>query len=279
MDIASRMKQYEYAETQQKFIPLLPVYCRIDGRSFSKFTQGFKKPFDQDFRDCMRKTSQQLIEATSASIAYTQSDEINLCWLSEDIKTDIFFSGKKQKMVSQLASLATGFFINHLHQSSSQAMRDAALLTPSFDARVLNLPNKEECVNMFLWRENDATRNALSMAARHLYPHKEMMGKKSHQLHEMLFEKGINFNDYPAEFKRGSYFQKRVIERILTEEERMIIPEHARPPVDQVVSRSKVVELFLPPLSQIENRVDVFFKQQDPVCFAPPQEFSSPKPR
>lgn len=260
MDLSQRMKQYEHAETQQKFIPLLPVYCRIDGRGFSKFTKDFARPFDKDFRECMKETSKRLLEATQAKIAYTQSDEINLCWLTESSDSDIFFSGKKQKMVSQLASLATGFFIDSLIKSQNPVMKDAANLIPSFDARVLNLPNKTECANMFLWREKDATRNALSMAARHLYSHKELMGKRSSELHELLFQKGVNFNDYPSEFKRGSYFQRQVFERELTSEELERIPSSSRPPVGQKVLRAQTVELDLPPLSQVENRVEVIFE-------------------
>ena len=36
------MKQYEMIETARLFIPMLPVYARIDGRSFSRFTKGIE---------------------------------------------------------------------------------------------------------------------------------------------------------------------------------------------------------------------------------------------
>lgn len=39
-----RMKTYESIETGRKFIPLLPVYARIDGRCFSKFTRDMDRP-------------------------------------------------------------------------------------------------------------------------------------------------------------------------------------------------------------------------------------------
>ena len=47
-DMGDRLKEYERAETGRKFIPMIPIYARIDGRSFSKFTKGMKRPFDED---------------------------------------------------------------------------------------------------------------------------------------------------------------------------------------------------------------------------------------
>ena len=38
--LGDRMKAYERQETEQRFIPLLPIYARIDGRGFSKFTKA-----------------------------------------------------------------------------------------------------------------------------------------------------------------------------------------------------------------------------------------------
>ena len=34
-----RMKGYEAVEAKRRFMPLLPIYARIDGKSFSKFTK------------------------------------------------------------------------------------------------------------------------------------------------------------------------------------------------------------------------------------------------
>ena len=36
-DLGDRMKMYERQEAGRRFLPLLPVYARIDGRSFSLF--------------------------------------------------------------------------------------------------------------------------------------------------------------------------------------------------------------------------------------------------
>jgi len=38
--IGDRMKDYESYETNRRFLPNLPIYARIDGHGFSRFTQG-----------------------------------------------------------------------------------------------------------------------------------------------------------------------------------------------------------------------------------------------
>ena len=42
-DLGDRMKGLEAQETARRFIPGLPIYARIDGRGFSKFTRGIRK--------------------------------------------------------------------------------------------------------------------------------------------------------------------------------------------------------------------------------------------
>lgn len=261
--LGDRMKAYERLETGQRFIPLLPIYARIDGRGFSRFTQGFDMPYDKRFRQAMLETTRWLVEQTQARIGYTQSDEISLCWQAERYDSSIFFEGKKQKMVSQLAALATQRFNYFIMTHDDPFMQQAAERAPTFDARVFQFPSREECANAFLWRENDATKNALSMAARTYYSHQELMGKQAGELHELLFAKGINFNDYPTNFKRGTYIQRREFETALDTETLARIPKEKRPE-NGTVKRRRVVDLDLPPLGRISNRTEVIFEAQDP---------------
>ena len=262
--LGDRMKAYERQETQQRFMPLLPIYARIDGRGFSRFTKGFDRPYDARFRAAMLDTVSHLVAHTNARVGYTQSDEISLCWLSERYDSEVFFDGKKQKMVSQLAALATQRFNRFLWTSDDPFLREAAERGPTFDARVFQLPNRAECCNAFLWRELDATKNALAMAAREVYSHNQLMGKNTAQLNELLFQKGINFNDYPAMFKRGAYVQRKKTLVTLSDEQLAKIPADCRPSNNQV-ERSMVMELNLPPLMQVINREQVIFDGAAPL--------------
>jgi tRNA(His) guanylyltransferase len=280
-DLGDRMKMYENREASERFMPLLPVYARIDGRGFSKFTRGLKMPYDEDFRRAMIDTTKFLVEKTQARLGYTQSDEISLCWLADPEGGSVFFDARKQKMVSQLAALASVRFARALSESSNPLLREKASLDPTFDARAYSLPNKMECANAFVWRENDATKNALSMAVRTLYSHKQVEGKGRAEQHEMLFEKGINFNDYPDAFKRGVYVRREVVARPLTQEEIERIPEDRRPPAGQLVQRSRIMEVDMPIMARVSNKVDVIFDGASPVLFAEatPVEETQPTPR
>lgn len=73
-DFGDRMKLYEMAEAGRKFMPLLPVIARIDGRSFSKFTKGLERPYDIRLSKLMVATTKFLVQETNANCGYTQSD-------------------------------------------------------------------------------------------------------------------------------------------------------------------------------------------------------------
>lgn len=267
-DFGDRMKEYEAIEANRRFIPLLPIYARIDGRCFSRFTSGMQRPYDMNVTRCMIETTKYLVEKTHALIGYTQSDEINLAWCQKDYHSEIFFDGKIQKLVSILASLATVKF-NALCQFGSSLGFSGELSArsqeqlPVFDCRVFQLPNIVEAANAFLWREKDATKNAISMAARAFYSHRQLHGKSSSEMQEMIFQKGQNFNDYPAFFKRGTFVRRVLEEKYLSESELALIPPKHRP--FGMVVRSKVIEIDMPIFTKVLNREGVIFRNEIPI--------------
>lgn len=205
LTLEQRIKQYEVLETQRKFIPMLPVYVRLDGRSFSKFTKHFNKPYDERMSRIMQKVTKYLVKETGATIGYTQSDEISLILYSDDIKSDIFFSYKVQKLVSIIASMCTVKFFQELVKEFPEAI-DWKL--PSFDCRIYQVPNKVEAMNCILWRTKDAIRNSLSMLAQYYFSHKSLLGKNQTDIHNMLHSIGINWANEPKFFKEGSFFKR-----------------------------------------------------------------------
>ena len=208
----------------------------------------------------MLTTMKQLVQDTHATIGYVQSDEISLVWLPTDHATG-WFDGKVFKMTSVLAGLATASFC----QSLFNFFRDdtaANLLAklPHFDARVIFMPSETEAANMLLWRNLDATKNAVSMAAHHYYSHRELQGKTGAEKQELLFQKGVNFNDYPPFFKRGVFARRSLIQRKFTEEELLAIPEKHRPAPDEIITRTLIESFDLPPLNKVANLTDVLFR-------------------
>lgn len=260
-----RMKLYEHQEAGRRLLPLLPVCARIDGKGFSKFTQGLQRPYDTRLVELMCHTTAYLAQETQACIGYTQSDEISLVWYSDEYKSQIFFDRRVQKMVSVIASMTTAFFNAHLAEHLPEKAGELAL----FDCRVWQVPTLEEAANTILWREFDATKNSISMAARHYYPHEALHKKTGNEMQELLWQQGINWNEYPNFFKRGTFIQKRTVKRAFTVEEIEHLPakHEARKNPALTVERSEVQRLDMPPFAKVTNRVDVIFSGMEPeVC-------------
>ena len=263
-DLGDRMKMLEGAEADRRLMPLLPALARIDGRAFHPFTRGMRRPYDERLSRLMITTCRQLVAVTNACMGYTQSDEITLAWLAPDHKSEIFFGGRIMKMTSQLAALASVYFNNQFNFHFPEGYEFNT--DPTFDARVWNVPTVEEGANVFLWRELDATRNSVQMASQAKYSHKQLDGKNTVEMMNMLHAAGVNWNDYPAFFRRGTYVQKRTIRRKFTEGELDKLPEkhEARGNPNLVVERNVIMDVDVPPLSKVINRAEFIFCGQDP---------------
>lgn len=263
MSLGDRMKVYERREAGRRCMPLLPICARIDGKRFSRWTQGLARPYDPRLSGLMQQVTTQLVSETQAVIGYTQSDEISLIFHTSTHAAQPFMDGRIQKLTSTLASMATAWFNAGVAERLPEWRDQPAL----FDCRVWTLPNQIEAANTLLWRERDATKNAISMAARHYYTHEEVMDCSSGQQQELLFRAGVNFNDYPAFFKRGSFFQRReVLRPFSTEEIEQLPAQHAaRRDPELMVSRSHVERVDMPPFDQVTNRVEVVFEGAEPL--------------
>lgn len=264
------MKGYEFAESSRRLMPLLPVLARVDGRAFRSFTRGMAVPYDERMSEAMAGTAMLLAKETNASMVYTQSDEISLAWHSLDAKREIFFGGRVAKMTSQLASMATLFF----YKIVLETMPEFAGRNPTFDARVWQVPNRAEGANVFLWRELDATKNSVSMAAGAYYSAKQLHGKHSGEKQEMLWQAGVNWNDYPAFFKRGVFIQRRTVSTPFEACELEALPpkHHARLNPNLTVERRVFSVLEMPPFGTVTNREEVVFEGASPSVAATERE-------
>jgi tRNA(His) 5'-end guanylyltransferase len=261
--LGDRQKEYEAVEAGRRLMPLIPALARIDGRSFSSFTQGMERPYDVRMTRAMQETTRYLVAQTNALMGYCQSDEISLVWYEGDRRSQIFFSARIQKMTSSLAAMASVFFNSYIRDNLPEKWWKKL---PTFDCRVWSVPTLEEAANAFLWREWDAHKNSVSMAARHYYSHSELENKHSGEMQEMLFKKGINYHDYPAFFRSGTFFQRRIVKRKFDYSLDSDLPEKhaARTNPDLVFERQEIREMEMPRFSRVLNRVDVIFNGADP---------------
>lgn len=221
-ELGDRMKSYYENRSKTFLTRRIPVIIRLDGKAFHTFTRGFDKPFDEIMCNAMQETMKYLCENIQGCVlGYTQSDEITLVLIDyQNLNTDAWFDYNVQKVCSVAASMATfafnkNFYNEHvswvratamnpnnynIQEAHNRAIKRGAM----FDARCFNIP-KEEVTNCILWRQQDATRNSISSAGQANFSHKQLEGLSSNQIQELLFqEKGINWNDYPTKFKRGS---------------------------------------------------------------------------
>lgn len=223
--LGDRMKSYE--DSYRISLPIrMPVILRIDGKAFHTYTRGCKKPFDQGLADCMNDTAKALCEnIQGAKLAYVQSDEISILVNNyETIDTQPWFDNNLQKMVSISAAVASTTFTVNSYKIWAPKKVDPGMDPMSacdynevahFDSRAFIVPKEDVC-NYFLWRQQDATRNSIQMLARSMYSHKECENQNTSQLQEMIFRKGINWNDSPVSQKRGRCLVKVNYEHIGT---------------------------------------------------------------
>jgi tRNA(His) guanylyltransferase len=183
---------------------------RLDGKAFHTLTRGFDRPFDSLLSSVMDAVTVKLCEQIQGvKLGYTQSDEISLLLTDFDSEqTCAWFDGNLQKMASVSASIATAEFnrlVHSLHgRGETKFMnKDGSIKIGLFDSRVFTIADVIEVENYFIWRQNDASRNSVQMAARAVYSHKDLEGKGIPQLHELLHAKGINWNNYTSGEKRG----------------------------------------------------------------------------
>ena len=261
-ELGDRLKDYERQESARRLTAGLPICARIDGKRFSRFTGGLRRPCDERLNRLMVATTQHLVEESEALAGYTQSDEISLLYHGDDAKTQLFLDRRVQKMTSILASMTTAYFNAHLAEHLPEKSGAMAL----FDCRVFSVPNKDEAANVFLWRELDATKNSVNMAARVYYAHDELHNRSGSELLDLLMQKGIDWNDYPSFFKRGTFILRHSATRSFTAEDRAALPpkHEARQNPDLVVTRSIVRPAQLPPFGRIQNRVGVLFHGEAP---------------
>lgn len=191
------MKKYEvYSDLR---VPVnSKIIIRLDGRSFHSFAQkmGLAKPYDECFYNVMVEVCKDLFEEFSPIFIYTFSDEISI--LLENIP----FNGRIEKINSVVASFTSSSFALNYDREFPKPV--------AFDSRIIPV-NDCDIYDYFKWRQDEAWRNCVNGYGIHFLKSKyssseaneKINGLNLSDIHELLFQNGINLNDVETWKKRG----------------------------------------------------------------------------
>lgn len=214
-------------------MPGLPICVRLDGVRFSRYRKRFKRPHDERLQAAFDRLLIGLVTDYGALAGHTFSDEVSLVFMQKDHKGEPFYGGKAQKIASILAADAVWRFNHHADRSGQSWTSYVAEITDFrgvlFDCRAWNVPSLDEAANMLLWRIQDAQRNSIAACAQSLYSHKQLHGKGSKDMREMLIEKREPWENWPSRSRWGLVACRRVVEKPLDPETLAKIPEGKRP--------------------------------------------------
>lgn len=249
--LGDRMKRYEnQIDSKITIGPSESYIVRLDGRSFSKFTKKFVKPFDLVFVKAMCMTMQDLVEEFEAQTGYTHSDEITLifnakCTELEELEymelknnqdlmnlssnklrelPNHMFRGRVQKILSLISSYCSVRFNHHLSNliepiKSNYDSRFVELIKSQrqmFDSRIMVFKEsiKHEILNHQIWRSiQDCERNAISTYAHTYFGPKKIMNKTCKEMIKMMKdEKNLDWDSQvPTFIKHGVYCKKNMV--------------------------------------------------------------------
>ncbi|AMK14881.1 tRNA(His) 5'-end guanylyltransferase [Methanobrevibacter olleyae] len=219
MNLGDLMKDYEIYSTM-KVPKNSKIILRLDGRKFHSLARALKlsKPYDDRFYKIIANVCIDIFNQFSPKFIYAFSDEISI------LLDEIPFSARVEKINSVFSSIASSSFTYHLLNDYSSEFNldklsdnDRNIVFPiSFDSRIIPIDD-ESIAKYFKWRQDEAWRNCINgygiWALKKEYGTKEanekIKGLNSNEIHDLLFERGINLNDIDTWKKRGIGIYKK----------------------------------------------------------------------
>ena len=195
-----------------KLLSKLPVITVVNGKSFNKITALLDKPFCKQLSDLMLSTTLRLcMEMEGVVFAYQHSDEIVLMSKNDqNIETSPWYDNKIQKICSTTAAIATQHFNKNI--SDLNLSGDAL-----FVSQVFVVPNSAEAINTFVYKQQQNFFTSIQLACYYELFDKydkntirEMLSNLSidEKIYLLKQEVGVDFNNYPLSFRRGTAFYK-----------------------------------------------------------------------
>ena len=216
----------------------------IDGKNFSSLIKNkFEKPFDDWFIETMNQTAEHVAKNIQNCVgAYVQSDEISFL-IKDDSMTCLPFDGRLCKLLSIIPATATSFFTKKIIERNTiknmEKCRLASLtghLEPDktikvengevkfdfmtlpdyvFDCKVWSVPNENDAIAWFLYRQNDCIRNSKQQFCQTYLPHKRLVKLNCDEQVKLCKEEtGNDWNSITDDKKYGRFLYKDVITKV-----------------------------------------------------------------
>jgi len=192
-----------------------PFFVRLNGRRFQVVSEKLKteKPFDKKFAKCLVSSGKAIFqENLNPALVYVASDEVNALFTYAAP-----FNRRVEKINSVLAgTVSSTFSLNALKLFGKS-------LTVAFDSRIIII-HKEKSVEYLTWRQMDAWRNHNNAYACWLLRKlghtpknaaKTLKGMKTEELHQLLFQHGINLAKTSAWQRRGALIYRQPYQKLL----------------------------------------------------------------
>ena len=240
LSLSERMKDYE--NSCQKILTINgdeSFVLRLDGRNFSRLTNQFEKPFDDNFSKIMLNTAIDIFKQFNPTFVHVQSDEISLIFKNRVSKDEYdiephkyrhIFGGRVIKILTVIASFASSRFYYNLYNflkdteddkySELKNMFRDGNINISFDSRVsmiLSDNNKDviphsmdhEIINYTYWRSVIAGySNAVSMFASKIFSTDELENVSTEGRIKNMEKKGLyDFNKQRNHIKYGWFIK------------------------------------------------------------------------
>ncbi|KAH9850310.1 tRNAHis guanylyltransferase [Lenzites betulinus] len=194
--------------------PLLPetfMVLRIDGHAFHRLSEehSFAKPNDERALQLMDDAARDVMnEFKDIMLAFGESDEYSFLFR----KSTTLYNRRESKILSTITSFFTSSYVFNW----PKYMPDTPLkYCPSFDGRIVLYPSAKVVRDYFSWRQADTHINnlyntvfwslVLNGGQTTTEAHATLRGTVSATKHEILHSRfGINYNELPAKFRKGS---------------------------------------------------------------------------
>jgi len=219
--------KFEYTrkfETDDKLVPNCWIVVRLDGKGFHKFSSshGFRKPNEKPALDLMNQCAKNVMgEFPEVLLSYGQSDEYSFVFRPDTGA----YNRRSSKLVSNICSLFSSSYVFHWPQHFPST---PLLSPPAFDGRTVLYPTVRNMRDYLSWRQADCHINnlyntvfwalVLQGGLSNQQAQERLKGTLSGEKNEILFsEFRINYNEEPAQFRKGTTLIKQKVE-LATEE-------------------------------------------------------------